>query len=469
MSTLYLLLVCIPYMSVHRIEHEAHLADAVHTPVEAVIQDHVPFAVRSDGMIKDYYGYCPYWIDTVYYNHFQMDLLTHCAYFSVDIDPATGSLGGIPNLSRFENIRDKAHTWGVVIHMTFTLFGNSNVSTFLNNATARQNAVTAMSAFVVNYGIEGVNIDFEFVTSSMRDSFSLFMYDLSYAMWNHPGGRKDVYIAMPAVPAWYPGYDYAYLSDYSDGLFIMAYGFHYSGSSVAGPVSPCVPSSFWGQYCCAHSIGSYMAYGADSAKLLLGVPYYGYDWPTENGDMGSNTTGSGTARIYYYAFQDAITYGRIWDEYSLTPWYRYTSGGWHQCWYDDSVSFDVKLGLVLDSVIQGAGCWALGYDRSYDHLWNVIRRRFWDPSWVTESGDTYRHGVFLHCPVSSSSWCIEGMDPERYYIIKVYALDGRLVGKVTHTNAASRRIGQDLASGVYLITIDDACGTSAHKVVKIVR
>jgi spore germination protein YaaH len=469
MNALCLLFICFPYVSMHRLEHEAHHAEAVYSPIEARMQDHVPLAARFDGMIKDYYGYCPYWIDTVYYNYYQMELLTHCAYFSVDVDPATGSLSGIPNLSRFENIRDKAHSQGVVVHMTFTLFGNANVTIFLNNSIARQNAITAMSDFVVNYGIEGVNIDFEFVTSSVRDSFSLFMYDLSNEMWNHPNGRKDVYIAAPAVPEWYPGYDVAYLADRSDGLFIMAYGFHYSGSTVAGPVSPCVPSSFWGQYCCARSIGSYIAYGADTAKLLLGVPYYGYDWPTVSGDIGSNTTGSGTARIYYYAFQDAITYGRIWDDYSLTPWYRYNSGGWHQCWYDDSASLDVKLCLVLDSVIQGAGCWALGYDRSYDHLWNVIRRRFWDPSYVSEHRDYYTNGIHILCPITSSAWCIRGLDPELPYVIKTYSLDGRLLEEVTHSGSVDEWIGQDRATGVYIILISGADCTSRFKVVKIVR
>jgi uncharacterized protein YraI len=33
--------------------------------------------------------------------------------------------------------------------------------------------------------------------------------------------------------------------------------------------------------------------------------------------------------------------------------------------------------MVNDSLLQGAGCWALGYDLSYDHIWNAIRRRFW--------------------------------------------------------------------------------------------
>ena len=363
--------------SIHEIEYQMHRAEANWTPVLKIQQPYTPIINRARGMLKNYYGYLPYWTDTTYFQYFKMNLLTHISYFSVDIDPASGSLGSIPNISRLNRIRDYGHDWGVRIHMTFTLFGSSGVTSFLNNAAARQAAINNIADLITNYGLEGANIDFEFVTGSVRDSFNLFINGLSSALWNHLQGRKELYIASIAVPEWYPGYDIAYLADHTDGLFIMAYDFHWSGSSVAGPVSPCVPSSFWGQYCAAKSIGSYKADGAGGSKIILGLPYYGYDWPTVSSDMGSATTGTGSAVIYYYAFQNANTYGYLWDSYSQTPWYRYYSVQWHQCWYDDSVSLDIKFGMVNDSLLQGAGCWALGYDRSYDHIWNAIRRNFW--------------------------------------------------------------------------------------------
>jgi spore germination protein YaaH len=363
--------------SIHQAEYYRHQDEAVFSPVSRELQPALPLQPRVLGMLKNYYGYLPYWTDTVSYAYFQMELLTHIAYFSVDIDPATGDLGAIPNLSRFTKIRDYAHGRGVRIHMTYTVFNSSNVSSFLNNAAARANAVAAIRDFTTNYGIEGANIDFEFVTSSVRDSFDIFINDLAVALRNHPTGRKELYLATPAVPEWYPGYDFAYLAAHCDGQFIMAYDFHWSNSSVAGPVSPCLPSSFWGAYCVAKSIGSYKAYGVGGANIILGLPYYGYDWPTTDSSMGSSTTGTGTAVIYYNAYQNADTYGRLWDNNSMTPWYRYSTTGWHQCWYDDSVSLGIKFGMTVDSSLQGAGCWALGYDRSYDHIWNAIRRAFW--------------------------------------------------------------------------------------------
>jgi len=363
-------------LSIHQIEYRKHLNSSV---FEEYPEKITPLSLepRPSGITHTFYGYLPYWVDTLYYDYFQMELLTHIAYFAVEIDPSTGNLGSIPYFSRFNKILNYAHSRGVKIHMTFIIFGSSNVSQFLNSSTARLNAINNIKTFISNYGIDGVNIDFEFVTGSVRDSFNKFINDLYYEILNHPDGRKELFIATPAVPEWYPGYDVAYLSNHSDGLFIMAYDFHYSGSSVAGPVAPNIPSSFWGQYSVAKTIGSYKQYGANPEKLILGIPFYGYDWPTVSSDIGSNTTGSGTAVIFYYAKQNAASYGRLWDNYSLTPWYRYYSGGWHQTWYDDSVSIDIKLSLAVDSGLAGAGCWALGYARSEDDLWNVIRKNFW--------------------------------------------------------------------------------------------
>jgi len=452
--------------SIHQIEYENHLPGAIFTEVSQTPLVFVPIQISSREMLKDYYGYCPYWTDTIYYDYFQMDLLTHIAYFSVEVDPSNGDLGNIPYVSRFTKIRDHGHTHGIRIHMTFTLFGSSSVTTFLNNASARQNAIDGISDFMTNYGIEGANIDFEFVVSSVRDSFNLFIDDLSAELWNHPGGRKDIYIASIAVPEWYPGYDIDYLADHCDGLFIMAYGFHYSGSSVAGPVSPCIPSSFWGQYCAAKSIGSYKAYGVDGSKVILGLPYYGYDWPTVGPGIGSSTTGTGSAVIYYYAFQNAITYGRLWDDYSLTPWYHYQSTEWHQCWYDDSVSLDIKFGMVNDSLLEGAGCWALGYDRSYDHIWNAIRNNFWDPQAVDEA-ENIPEMELSTASIFSDAFVLSGLSPDQKYHIMIYDVSGRKITEIVHRGKVQIEIGRDLRAGIYFIYIRNRVKNVSVKLVKI--
>ncbi|MGE3063881.1 MAG: SH3 domain-containing protein [bacterium] len=138
-------------------------------------------------------------------------------------------------------------------------------------------------------------------------------------------------------------------------------------------MAPTFNSSYWGYYAVNTTVGDYFDYGASREKVILGVPYYGYDWPCVSDALKSSTTGSGTAVLFKNAKTNAVSYGYEFDTNSQTPYYNYYSTSWHQCWYDDSVSIMNKLEIAVDSSLQGAGCWALGYDDGEDDLWNVIR------------------------------------------------------------------------------------------------
>lgn len=375
---IFLFMLCLLYgqqehISIHQIQYDEHITDADFEYAEFIA---LPKISMPKGLRNTYYGYLPYWIDTLYYANFRHELLTDVAYFSVDLSTA-GALGAIPNAARFNKIYTNCRQFGTDIHMTVTLFGTASVSTFLNNASARSTAVTNLSNLVSTYDLDGINIDFEFVTSSVRDSFTDFISELATALHNHADGRKELSIAMPAVPPWYPGYDYYNLGLLTDGLFIMAYDYHYSGSSNPGPVAPTYNSAFWGYYAVNTTIGDYLDEGVKADKLILGMPYYGIDWPTVDDSRNSATTGSGSAVLYRNAINNAVTYSREWDSDCWNPFYDYYSTEWHQCWYDDSLSINAKLTIARDSMLQGAGCWALGYDEGNDALWNEIENVYW--------------------------------------------------------------------------------------------
>ena len=49
------------------------------------------------------------------------------------------------------------------------------------------------------------------------------------------------------------------------------------------------------------TVQDYLTWGALPHQLLLGVPYYGYQWSTVSGSPGAATTSSGVARTYAQA------------------------------------------------------------------------------------------------------------------------------------------------------------------------
>jgi hypothetical protein len=109
---------------------------------------------------------------------------------------------------------------------------------------------------------------------------------------------------------------------------------------------------------------------------VLGVPYYGYDWPVTSDAPGAATTGRATARTYSYVNSMPGVQQKQWSETYRNPWFPYGSGDWRQVWFDDVTSLGEKYDLVRDLGLAGTGIWALGYDADRPELWELLRGKF---------------------------------------------------------------------------------------------
>lgn len=321
---------------------------------------------KSPRVAKTVFGYDPYWTSDTYLHY---DLITHLACFSVGVN-ADGSLDNSHNFpSLWSPTINLAHKNGVKVVLCATCFSSTTISSILSSAANRTNAVKNLVNMVRGANCEGVNIDFEGLPSAQKQNMVRFVAELSdsFHSWNP---SSHVSLATPAVD-WSGAWDYDSLAIYSDGLFIMAYDYFWSGSSTTGPVSPLDGYSrdvLW-------TIHDYVYYsGGRREKLICGLPYYGYDWPCTGNAPGATTTGSGTAVLFRNAADSALKYGRQWHAPSSTPWYCY--GSYRQCWYDDEVSLLCKYDAVWDSSLCGTGMWALSYDGSRHELWDALRWAF---------------------------------------------------------------------------------------------
>ena len=364
-----LLLLVFSYPGIHQLDWEAHRNQ--------------PPAVKGDGtkpawgplvknpapaLTRTVYGYSPYWTTDTYL-HF--NLMTQLACFSVGLN-ADGSLNnsaGFPGTWAWDIAR--AHRNGVKVDLVATCFDGATIHSAITTGAA--NAITNLVTMATGAGIEGLNMDFEGVYGSDQTNLVSFMRRLSAAC---RAQGLEVSMATPAVD-WSNAFDYSALADTTDGLFIMGYDYYWRNSSVAGPVSPLTG---WGTYNVRWTINDYITYsGGQRAKLILGLPYYGYEWPTTSGNAHSSTTGSGTAIIYTTAKPNAQAYGELWDSESQTPWYAFNSGGWRQGWYDDDASLLIKYGDVNGQDLQGTGMWALAYDGPRREMWAALREGFNPP------------------------------------------------------------------------------------------
>lgn len=314
------------------------------------------------------FGYHPYWNGTAWENY-PYDILSHLAWFGLNMNNS----GDITNDHGWpvNGLVNLAHSRGVKVIVTVTNFDNAGIGTLLGSAATRQNAINNLISEVSLGNADGVNIDFEFVPSSARTNFNTFIHDLTQAFHDQIPG-SEVSIAMPSVD-WSNAYDYDYLSDNCDGLMIMAYGYYWSGSSRAGPISP-LNGDFSSWYI-SRTIQDYLTKtGDDGSQLILGLPWYGRDWQVTstavNAPVVENTTGA--TILYPAAEANAQSYNKQYHTGVATAWYNYNNGVQHQVWYDDSTSLATKYQYAVDQDIKGVGIWALGYDGGRPEIWGGL-------------------------------------------------------------------------------------------------
>ena len=244
------------YISIHEIELKNHKG------VEHISDQPVHYNKSRSTPCVDHtvFGFYPYWGS---YSNVQWDLLTHIAFFSLEFDPSTGNFTnkhGWPD----NTLLTTAHNNGVKVILVATNFGSTNNTTFLSSTSARSTFIANIVNEVQNTNADGVNIDFESVASSQKANLVQFMTDLNNAL-KTANSNYELTICGPAID-WNVSFDYDQLALNSDGIFIMSYDYHWSGSPTAGPVAPLNPSATWGQYCIRWTIKDYIQYGI----------YYGY-------------------------------------------------------------------------------------------------------------------------------------------------------------------------------------------------
>ncbi len=359
----------ITYQSIHQLEYNSH-RDSLTLPAKPYVKP-IPLIPRKDTILRrEVFGYLPYWRCN-WYPSLNYDLLSVIAYFGVELGPT----GNIINYHGWPvtGLIDLAHAHGVKVVLVAICFGSDAIHSIIRNPTYTQNAIHNLLEQVELGNVDGINIDFELPYSSDSTYFTDFMHALADTFHAH---NPDYYVVLDVTAVnWLNRFQVAELAQICDAIFIMAYDYYWAGSQYAGPVAPLTGSTYYGDYNVTNTVNYYLTY-VPANKLLLGVPYYGYDWPVVDSSPRARTTGQGTAKTFAQIMEELDNYGRLWDTESQTPWYRYYSSGWHQCWYDDDTSLGLKYELVEAKTLRGIGIWALSYDGYYTQLWDAIYYHF---------------------------------------------------------------------------------------------
>ena len=249
-------------------------------------------------------------------------------------------------------------------HVFKGIFGSRANSDRLVDAVME--AVEAAEAGGVHLNIE----IFEPVAPALQEGLTRFVRALRH--------RLDEYRQGSELTIFTPGFDYAGAYDEAalarevDYLIVQGYDMHWVNGPSAGPLAPV---SGWNGTNWDAIVSRYEAEGVPAHKIVITVPYYGYEWPTVSDDPGAATRGD--AKTLTYAPVDPAylpliqisarerigRYGVRRDPATATPYYVYRGeDGWYQGWFEDEESLQVKYRFVEDRGLAGIAIFLLGYD-----------------------------------------------------------------------------------------------------------
>ena len=174
----------------------------------------------------------------------------------------------------------KAHAAGARVVLTVTRFGWSagtlqTSQALLNDSAARARLVTNVVDEVVAKGVDGVNVDFEPMWSAVADEFVSFLRALRAELDQRAPGSSLVFDTTGYASA-YPIHD-ALAPGGADAVYIMAYPFLTSQSSHTGAVAPMAGPG----YDVTDAVDRVVAQTTPN-RVILGLPNYGYQWPTQD-------------------------------------------------------------------------------------------------------------------------------------------------------------------------------------------
>ena len=309
-------------------------------------------AAPPDGYII--VGYVTYWGSTMP----DPTYLTHInyAFGKIDSDFETLKVQGESRLKKIIALK-QTHP-NLKVCLSIGGWGAGNFSEMAASETHRKKFCQNCLAAVTYYGLDGIDLDWEYPTSSSAGissspddtkNFTLLVKDLRAAL------GKDKLLTMASAS----NAKYVEFKDFIEQMNfvnLMTYDmgdppFHNAGLYASSKT----------KRSCDESVTLHLNKGIPAEKIVLGMPFYGRD------DNKAFTAGDDDNFVYY---RDIVKgkYIEQWDGTAKVPYL--TSGGTMVLSYDNETSIGFKADYVKQKGLKGAMYWAIEGD---DDNWTLSK------------------------------------------------------------------------------------------------
>ncbi|MGN0426598.1 MAG: glycosyl hydrolase family 18 protein [Agathobacter sp.] len=257
--------------------------------------------------------------------------------------------------------------WAMVDNFDYADFNRTEDTTYiLTHTSVRQNLVNQIVSMAIQYNLDGINIDFEYLDSAaVGDGYIQFIRELSLKCANN-GIVLSVDVLHPA--SYNAVYNLSELADFADYVVMMEYDEHYSGSEEEGSVA----SISWVREGVSTTLKD-----VPSDQLILGMPLYTRVWvKTPNSDASDteivyNLSSSAYSSTASATLVESHNAEKVWLEDCGQFYAEYEeNGSTYMIWMEDSSSTEERLRLMEEYGLAGASFWSLYWDTNA--IWDTV-------------------------------------------------------------------------------------------------
>jgi spore germination protein YaaH len=245
------------------------------------------------------------------------------------------------------------------VHVVLTVknFDNGDLHALVSTPGAVDRLAAQLTEAIRAKNMDGANLDFEGTGGADRAGYANFASTLARTLHAaNPNWQVTVDTYASSASDTTSFFDIPAIAPAVDAFFVMAYDMYGDGTK-AQPNAPLDNYGF-------NDTAAMSAYTAvvPASKVLLGTPFYGYDFTVVDDTPNSKTTGTPAPQTY--AEVRSSGHPLQWDTAGSVPFVSYQGPdrAWHEVYFDNPQSLALKAQLVNRFKLLGLGVWALGMD-----------------------------------------------------------------------------------------------------------
>ena len=257
-----------------------------------------------------------------------------------------------------------------VISPTWFYLNEVDTTTVLTHTSKRTNMVNQLIAAAIQYDFDGINVDFEAISTEAGEGYIQFIRELSLKCENN-----GIILSVDNyVPTEYTAfYNRSEQANFADYIIIMGYDEHYVGSEE-GSVA---------------SIGFVEGGITDTLKevpanqTILAAPFFTRIWKETPKAASDDVEAASEDYVPYELSSQASSMEEswnmvsengveaVWSEEDGQYYAEYENGGdTYKVWLEDTESMELRLKAASENQLAGMAFWKLGLEQS--SIWDTI-------------------------------------------------------------------------------------------------